>query len=174
MCAAFPNPRVFVEPKPRKERPKYLSLDEEAVQSRHRLTFDAEGKGWRCSNCQSFGKKAAPTIRLWLQSYCTTVLSDATGPVQVPVGHPHLVGSQVSHSSHSLYFYRGITYCDECGSYCHQTLSTALKKVCSKVCTAQTERQRDKLRGQEVPWGIQKSFPLPQNIILNTPSAPVG
>ena len=57
LCSIPKLPRAFVEPKPKKERPKYLSLDEEAVQSRHRLTFDAEGKGWRCSNCQSFGKK---------------------------------------------------------------------------------------------------------------------
>ena len=94
----------------------------------------------------SFGTKNAPTIRQWLQSYCTITLTDARGPVQIPSGHPHLAGTHVPHTSHSLYYYRGITYCDKCGSYGSQKMSSILQGQCEGICTIQTVAQRGRLR----------------------------
>ena len=92
------------------ERPEVESLDDEASRSKHDLVWSAESRGWRCNHCKSFGARASPTVRLWLQSYFTpTLIGDARGPVRIPPEHPHLVGRNVPHASHLLYFYRGVT-----------------------------------------------------------------
>ena len=160
LCGFPKSPRKTIEPKPIVPRPVFVPLEDEAAKSSHQLTWNDTAKGWRCSQCAAFGAKSSSTIRPWLSDKCIPVPSDAKGPVRLPFGIPHLIGANTPHASHALYFYRGYTFCDMCGSCAVNQKSTARKEVCRGRCTTQTAQQRKRLKKGEHPQSAKHTFPI--------------
>ena len=160
LCSFPKSPRKTLDPKPRVLRPVSVPLEDEAAKSMHQLIWNEQNKSWRCTRCGAVGAKSSQTVRPWLAAKCHPVPSDAKGPVPVPIGMPHLIGSGIPHATHALYFYRGITFCDKCGSYASVAISAALTKVCTYRCTPQTAAQRRRLLETKHPQNAKCVFPL--------------
>ena len=159
-------PREVVELKPPK--PKRATLDKLVADSKHTLVTHLHG--WQCIKCKSIVFRGAVTIRDFLSSSCTeVVISDADGPERVPPDHPHLVGKNLAHSSHVLYYYRGVTFCAACGCF----VSKVMRKL-AQVCVpieerdgwsgpdATRKRQRLRLQSCTLPYSL-KQWPRPQD-----------
>ena len=143
LCSFPKNPRRILEPKPAKI--KSVPLQQVANKSKHKLIWDATKQLWRCTACGAFCHKSADTARMWLQASCYPLPSDANGPVRIPVDIPHLVGGQVPHATHALYFYRGFTFCNGCGTTSSFKTNQTFPEPCTNMCTVQTAAQRNRL-----------------------------
>ena len=159
-------PREVVELKPPK--PKRATLDSLVAESKHTLVDHLHG--WQCIKCKSTVFRGAVTIRDFLLSSCTeVVISDADGPERIPPDHPHLVGKHLAHSSHVLYYYRGVTFCAACGCF----VSKVMRKL-AHVCVpieerdgwsgpdATRKRQRLRLQACTLPHSLEQ-WPRPQD-----------
>ena len=67
-----------------------------------------------CTNCKHSLPCNSPTLRDWLKTGCHADHSVTLAPT--PYSGSVQIGRQSSHVSHSLYTYRGIVYCNNCGS----------------------------------------------------------
>ena len=75
------------------------------------------GSRYVCSVCkQSVSKLSNKCCKAWLASYCdpSYSLDSCSRPYKIK-DSTVMLGNQVAHASHSLYFFRGITYCNRCG-----------------------------------------------------------
>ena len=71
----------------------------------------------KCIVCLSTCSKSKG-LRAWLDSCCTPVEQDEQkAPVLLWPWEPVRIGTQVVHSSHSMYAYRGVRFCAVCGGY---------------------------------------------------------
>ena len=162
LCSIPKTTRKTLEPKPCKIKP--VALEQVANKSKHKLIWDSTKQLWRCTACGAFCHKSAETARVWLQATCYPLPSDANGPVQIPVDTPHLVGGQIPHASHALYFYRGFTFCFKCGTTSAIKSYKTFPEECTLKCTVQTAAQRTRLlsmKHPQDPLGTQgKEWPL--------------
>ena len=67
----------------------------------------------RCSRCLSCVARSASFCRQWLRSPCHSVPVQQHQPNAMP---QTVVGRQVSHSFHSLAWFRGLVFCVRCGN----------------------------------------------------------
>ena len=102
--------------------------------STHKLV--KKGNRYNCLACPSSFSCKDPAFRHWIQANCT-------GSAEVPES-PHLyrpvrihdpthLGNQMSHSSHRLYNYRGLIYCNKCGARSGANQFRKLARPCSEL-----------------------------------------
>ena len=75
------------------------------------------GSRYVCSVCkQSVSNLSNKCCKAWLASYCDPSYSHESciRPCKIK-DSTVMLGNQVAHASHSLFFFRGITYCNRCG-----------------------------------------------------------
>ena len=116
------------EPVPRVKLDHLLSNTSHCVsRSSNRLT---------CNKCLSSFSVLDPATKHWLQAPCIspTEESSAVGEQlthqHVVINEPCHIGNQLTHSSHKLYKYRGLIYCNKCGARSGANQVRYLAKQC--------------------------------------------
>ena len=113
---------------------------------------------YHCSSCLSTFKMSDPSAKHWLKTSCTRSPAQAEVTIHKPVkiSQPIHIGNQTSHSSHEIYKYKGVVYCNKCGCY-------GVKKLThlSKKCEAQTAAGKLVLQciEQDIPPGALVVWP---------------
>ena len=96
---------------PRKvEKPLILSLHELAIDSSHTISF-TKGRV-QCTKCHNNFSCKDSRAKVWLQSTC--IPAEPHRPYKIPYNVIH-IGNRTPHSSHAMYIYRGLAYCNNCG-----------------------------------------------------------
>ncbi len=68
-----------------------------------------------CARCHNSFNKHDPALRGWLQCMCQAIGSSSDKPIPLSLTQLHS-GNRVTHHSHKLLQYRGLVYCNKCGS----------------------------------------------------------
>ena len=114
---------------PKEPRPELSQL---FTQSSHVL-YEEEDRV-ACARCRSRFFKQDPALRHWLSTQCTQIGADHDRPVPMPLEQIH-VGRSISHHTHALHTYRGLIFCNKCGSRAADNQLRNLRKVCTPPAT---------------------------------------
>ena len=112
MCNHTKRERTPIE-----QAPKVIdhSLAEVASMSDHLAYFSHLRIS--CAKCCSSVSSLVPALaKDWLRAPCHAIHPPVAKPHKLPLYSCILIGRQVTHKSHSLYLYRGLLYCNKCGS----------------------------------------------------------
>ena len=125
------------------------SIPELIASSRH--TISLSGNRYSCSECRNNFRSQDPGLKAWLQLPCDISHNrDLHKPTKVNI--PIHIGNNTAHSTHDLYQYRGVTYCNTCGGFGIEHFSL-LAKECQAPKTAGLRLLRCIARGQ-MPTGV--------------------
>ena len=83
--------------------------------SSHSLYEEDELNRISCARCHNSFNKKDPCLKAWLVCSCVAIGKDTDRPVTIPYEEIHL-GNRVTHISHSLFKFRGIVFCNKCGT----------------------------------------------------------
>ena len=100
-------------PRVKKQRMSKTHLNELIDNSSHIIYTQLDSEKLLCTRCKCAFFKNDPSARHWLSTQCPAIGSDTDRPT--PICHSIHFNRQNSHSSHSLYTYRGLVYCNKCG-----------------------------------------------------------
>jgi hypothetical protein len=111
-----------------------IPLDDLLARTNHKLV--KVGNRYACSVClNNFSIKDA-SLKHWLQTACHT---DCQPPhLHKPIRcieHTHF-GNQMSHTSHDIYKYRGLLYCNKCGARSGVNQIRKLARPCEAITEA--------------------------------------
>ena len=82
-----------------------------------------------CARCKSNFSLHTPNLQDWLNSPCLAIGSDIDRPIPIPFDVVH-IGKLVIHSSHKLRIYRGLIFCNKCGSISRYSKLGLLAQIC--------------------------------------------
>ena len=72
---------------------------------------------YECINCMDMmSKKPISSCRVWLSLACSPISGPTCKPIRIGKDIKVHLGKQVSHVSHQLYEYKGLLYCNKCGT----------------------------------------------------------
>ena len=95
-------------------------------------TIQVTGPRYFCSVCLSNFHIGDPSCKAWLQSVCIPPFSVQPASIHNPTPLTDVchIGNSVSHISHQLYSYRGLIYCNKCGSFAGSSRLVNLARAC--------------------------------------------
>jgi len=145
----FPFKRAIPPPTP--------AISLEAVMQKSTHVCHEENRRIHCarchSNCSTMNKT---TCKQWLATPCSAIGTSVDRPTPLPFEHVH-VGKLDVHGSHALCVFRGIIFCNKCGSVSKRTKLGHL----AQQCNAPTQAGRnnlDRIRSNRPP--INMEWPL--------------
>ncbi len=116
-------------PKPPKREVEHrLTLDTLFASTSHVL-FEVDSRV-SCARCHCGMHKSNPSLKHWLSCQCSGIGNSSDRPVPLKYEKVH-VGNNTSHTSHILFVYRGLAYCNRCGVRSGRLGLRKLAKPCS-------------------------------------------
>ena len=123
---------------PKVTKPQRTPLEELISSTSHVIYRDDDRIG--CARCHNNFHIKDPGSRPWLTSQCTKLGSGTDRPIPIPYEEVH-IGNKSTHHSHSLFRFKGLVYCNKCGT----RGSTKLHKLGSQ-CQPPTQYGEDSLK----------------------------
>ena len=113
-----------------------------------------EDKRINCARCHSNCSTLNKTIcKQWLASPCTAIGLAHDRPVPLPYEHVH-VGKLDVHESHYLCVFRGVIFCNKCGSVSKRTKLGYLARKCEPPTQA-GKNNLDRIRRNRPPINME-------------------
>ena len=114
----------------------------------------------RCSVCNNSFSTSDPACKHWLTTNCSKsptphVHSTQLQCVPIPTLQPIHLGNQLSHSSHTLFNYRGLVYCNKCGARSGKDQIRYLAKQCNPPTLAGSRTLAD-IQSDVLPAGLSE------------------
>ena len=114
-------------PTPRPKLDQLLNDTSHAVSHRGNRIF--------CSTCLSISASTDLACKHWLSIQCVPVDASANSSAThihtpKPINEQLHLGNQISHPSHKLHSYRGVIYCNSCGTRAGRNQIRRLAKQC--------------------------------------------
>ena len=109
-------------------------LDDLIARSCHKIV--RSGNRFACSVCLSNFSIKDPSLRPWLQTACQTDVQPPRLHKPIKCSENTHFGNQMSHTSHDLYNYRGLLYCNKCGARSGVNQIRKLARPCEAITGA--------------------------------------
>ena len=109
---------------------------------------------YACTVCQSNFHRTDSGFKTWLQTECIPVGTPTHPDQPRPLLEDDAlhIGNNVTHSSHTLYLYRGVIYCNKCGARSGTNQIRYLAKPCEPHVTGQAVI--DRINAGKLPKGL--------------------
>ena len=142
----FPFKRAIPPPTP--------AISLEAVMQKSTHVCHEENRRIHCARCHSNCSTMNKTkCKQWLATQCTAIGTSEDRPTPLPFEHVH-VGKLDVHVSHVLCVFRGIFFCNKCGSVSKRTKLGYLAQQCSAPTQA-GKNNLDRIRSNRPPLTME-------------------
>jgi hypothetical protein len=135
------------------QKPAKLTIEQEAASSQH--TIKVLKDKLVCLMCDSSSSLSDKAVNVFCKSECTIQTSSQEGVIKVY--GTVVVRGRSTHPTHNLSIYRGLLFCNVCGSYSSERLGN-LAKACTKP-SIHGQRVREHIAHGRLPPGIIEAPP---------------
>jgi len=172
VCNLPNRPKQF-----RYKAPKEAAPSRQALISLSHHSLVLRGNTLFCTVCKSRLSHNSPTLRAFLGKECEVPRAIHTvshhGDRPYPINTTIQIASTSTHSSHKLYSYRGVVFCNVCGCVAQARLR-GLAKMCRGTSNVTGQRVKDRLAHGLLPYGMlqwpDESFNVPRHeTVLSSP-----
>ena len=115
-------------PKVKKPRIPRVSLNELVDNTSHVIVHNTDTGTVKCARCLSAFNSHSPALKPWLTTRCEAIGSSIDRPI--PLTQSIHIKSSTTHVTHKLYIFKGLVYCNVCGTRASSSGLRDLSRPC--------------------------------------------